>query len=91
MPNLSKTIVLLAAMSVIATTAYAAINYNSARSNIAQKFPVGDKSKLVRHSFKFSWSIDPGKSKLTAEERLVLLEAVFKEIRKDVLESSSTD
>jgi len=75
----------IAISALVIAAAFAAEDHNSSRSNLSSKIPVGEDTILVTHSYQFSWSIDAGESRLSPEERKILLEEVFKEIRSDVL------
>jgi len=81
----SQKVIAFVAVALVATAAFAAEDHNSSRSNLSYVIPVGGKPTEVSQSYKFSWSIDSGKTRLSQKEKQALLEAVFKQIRKDVL------
>ena len=81
----ARRIVIFTGATLLATAAYAAISHNSSRSNFSRVMPVGGTSTEVNLSYEFKWSIDAGKTRLSPEDRQVLLESVFDQIREDVL------
>ena len=83
--TLSKIAIAFGIITLAAAAAFAAEDHNSSRSNLSQKIPVGGEPTLVKHSYKFKWTVDAGNKKLLPKERKILLKEVFKQIQKDVL------
>ncbi len=77
--------VIIALLALAPSVGFSAEDFNSSRSNLSYRIPIKGGSKAVRQSYKFNWSIYPGAAKLTVRQKKLLLEAIFKQIRKDVL------
>ncbi len=82
----SKLVIAIGITALLVTAAFAAESYNSSRSNLSTKIPIGGESVVVTQSYEFTWKIDAGESKLSPAAKRKLLDGVFDQIRKDVLD-----
>ncbi len=82
----SKLVIAIGITALVVTVAFAAEDHNSSRSNLSSKIPIGGETVMVTQSYEFTWKIDAGGSKLSPADERKLLDGVFEQIRKDVLD-----